>query len=107
MRHWSNNLLCLYSAVESGSVANNPVGVFYFSHATMIDMLSARMGLADDSLPLMGDNYPEESRRQFRTSHIIPFAGNILAVLYKWVNSNSWSKSWLCYWEEYYKCVQP
>jgi len=71
-----------FSAVESQPQGSHPIGSFYFSHATMIDMLSARLGLTEDSLPLTADNFPEQSRRQFHTSHIIPFAGNVLAVLY-------------------------
>lgn len=76
-------IMFVFSAVESQPEANHPVGAFYFSHATMVDMLSSRLSLTEDSFPPAADNYPQEKYRQFRTSHIIPFAGNILAVLYK------------------------
>uniref|UniRef100_A0A1B6GTD8 Multiple inositol polyphosphate phosphatase 1 n=2 Tax=Cuerna arida TaxID=1464854 RepID=A0A1B6GTD8_9HEMI len=70
-----------FSNVENRPEGDNPIGVFYFSHATMVNMLSARLSLTKD-IPLTADNFPQQHRRQFRTSRIIPFAGNVLAVLY-------------------------
>ncbi|XP_054282249.1 multiple inositol polyphosphate phosphatase 1-like [Macrosteles quadrilineatus] len=83
------DLYTRFSAVEEEPRGNHPAAVFYFSHATMVDMVSARLGLTDDSLPLTADNFPDQMYRKFRTSNIIPFTGNVLAVLYNCARGES------------------
>uniref|UniRef100_A0A1B6DXK1 Multiple inositol polyphosphate phosphatase 1 n=2 Tax=Clastoptera arizonana TaxID=38151 RepID=A0A1B6DXK1_9HEMI len=68
------------------SDTTNPKGTFYFSHASMVNMFSARLGLYKDSTPLTYSNYESMSKRNYRTTDIMPFASNIAAVFYKCTN---------------------
>ncbi|BFZ18121.1 hypothetical protein BsWGS_21160 [Bradybaena similaris] len=61
------------------------VGQFAFGHAETLGPLYAALGLFNDSQPIRADNYDHHSQRLFRTSHILPFSGNILFVLYECV----------------------
>lgn len=58
-------------------------GTFYFTGSEVLQTTLTALGFVKDNLPLTADNYYQQSRRQWRTSIISPFAGNLVAVLYK------------------------
>lgn len=60
-----------------------PAGVFYFTHRHMLLMTLARLGIAGYGLPLRHDNYDLQHKREWRSSDLAPFAGNLMAVFYK------------------------
>lgn len=59
-----------------------PEGVFYFTHQTSLLTLLARMGVAKDQTPPGYGNYGSQSRRQWKTSALSPFNGNLMAVFF-------------------------
>ena len=58
-------------------------GSFMFAHAETLQPLYALLGLFKDKEDLRADNFNEQHRRQYKTSHIVPFGANIAFVLYK------------------------
>lgn len=59
-----------------------PKGVFYFGHASNMLSTIVRLGFAKDSSHLLSSNFKEMHDRKWRLSKLIPFASNIIAVLY-------------------------
>ncbi len=51
-------------------------------HSRTLVPLLTRMGLYNDSMPLLSENYDAQKERQFRLSLINPFAANVAFVLY-------------------------
>lgn len=51
----------------------------YFTHATMVNMIYAALGLFEDKKPLTADH--RDPRRKWRSSTISSFSANIVAVL--------------------------
>lgn len=72
----------IFSKLEN-TTEGQPNGIFYFSHEIQVNMLSSRFGFNRDLQPLTHENYNEMSHRKFRSSLILPFAANIMAVFYK------------------------
>ncbi|EEB16594.1 multiple inositol polyphosphate phosphatase 1 precursor, putative [Pediculus humanus corporis] len=62
-----------------------PMGKFYFSHASVLLMTLARLGIANHGIPLRHDNFQEQKNRDWKTSELSPFAANLIAVFYKQV----------------------
>lgn len=71
-----------FSKLED-STSSNPSGIFYFAHGAQLNMLSSRLGFNKDSQPLTHENYNVMTKRKFRSSLILPFTANIMAVFYK------------------------
>uniref|UniRef100_A0A8C5MVA4 Multiple inositol polyphosphate phosphatase 1 n=1 Tax=Leptobrachium leishanense TaxID=445787 RepID=A0A8C5MVA4_9ANUR len=60
---------------------SNPV-VMQFGHAETLLPLLALMGLFKDEKPLTAASFSLQSNRRFRSGHIVPYASNLLFVLY-------------------------
>ncbi|KAM9061775.1 multiple inositol polyphosphate phosphatase 1 isoform X1 [Sarcophilus harrisii] len=56
--------------------------VFHFGHAETLLPLLSLMGYFKDKEPLTAHNYKEQTQRQFRSGHIVPYAANLIFVLY-------------------------
>ncbi len=55
---------------------------FRITHSRTLLPLLARLGMFNDSVPLLSDNYKEQSERKWRLSEVNPFAANIEFRLY-------------------------
>lgn len=63
---------------------SSPSVVAYFTHSGTLLKVIARLGLFNDSVPLLGNNFDHHrNSRKWRTSVIDPFATNLAFVLYK------------------------
>lgn len=71
---------------NSGVGVVEPKGVFYFSHTVTLQATMAAMGIGKDSVPLLSSNYQTVGNRTFKTSLIGPFAGNLVAVFYRYID---------------------
>lgn len=76
------NLIERFSKLEN-STTGQPSGIFYFAHGAQVNMLSSRLGFNKDSQPLTYENYNVMTKRKFRSSLVLPFTANIMAVFYK------------------------
>ncbi|XP_001374318.2 multiple inositol polyphosphate phosphatase 1 [Monodelphis domestica] len=56
--------------------------IFHFGHAETLLPLLSLMGYFKDKEPLTAYNYREQTGRQFRSGHIVPYASNLIFVLY-------------------------
>lgn len=70
----------MFRNVASG--VQEPAGVFYFTHQTSLLTLLARMGVANDQPAPSHGNFGGQSRRQWKTSALSPFNGNLMAVFF-------------------------
>jgi len=68
-----------------------PSGVFYFTHQTSLLTLLARLGVANDQPAPNHGNFGTQNRRQWKTSALVPFNGNLMAVFYN-CDGNSGNK---------------
>ncbi|CAH0563865.1 unnamed protein product [Brassicogethes aeneus] len=62
---------------------------FLFTHSDTIAATLSAMGIAKDPQPLRADNYYQQTRRMWKQSNILPYASNLVAVLYQ-CRSNSY-----------------
>ncbi|XP_017777674.1 PREDICTED: multiple inositol polyphosphate phosphatase 1-like isoform X1 [Nicrophorus vespilloides] len=93
--HLNKNLGCgllkdLYERFErivDGST-NQAKGIVHFRNIDEILKLMVALGIGQDQGILTADNYYQMDRRQWRTSQLAPFSGNIAAVLYQCDNQN-------------------
>ena len=60
-----------------------PNVVSYFTHESEIQLFLVALGAAKDMEALRADNYYSMNRRQFRSSSISPFAGNVAVIKYQ------------------------
>ncbi|XP_032087784.1 multiple inositol polyphosphate phosphatase 1 [Thamnophis elegans] len=60
---------------------SSPV-IIQFGHAETLQPLLSLMGYFKDKVPLNASNYRHQSKRKFRTGRIVPYAANLLFVLY-------------------------
>ncbi|KAG7210188.1 hypothetical protein KM043_011745 [Ampulex compressa] len=79
--------------VERDESASEPKGVFYFSDAVSLLNLLTAMGINQDDVLLRAYNYNAMAKRQWRTSFISPFVGNLIAVFYKCHGSRETNKA--------------
>lgn len=49
----------------------------------MLLMTLSRLGIASGGYPLRHDNYDLQHEREWKTSYLAPFSGNLAAVFYK------------------------
>ncbi|KAM8924852.1 multiple inositol polyphosphate phosphatase 1 [Pelodytes ibericus] len=56
--------------------------VMQFGHAETLLPLLALMGLFKDEKPLLADSFTLQGERKFRSGHIVPYASNLVLVLY-------------------------
>lgn len=77
--------LCFTFSKLEGTTEGQPSGIFYFTHEKQINMLISRLGFNKDPQPPTHDNYDTMAKRKFRSSLLLPFTSNMMAVFYKWV----------------------
>ncbi|CAG2054137.1 unnamed protein product [Timema podura] len=77
-----SDLIQHFTRLESQS-GQQPLGVFYFSHATVLQMVLSKLGIARDREPLTHSNYRLMQRRQWKTHSLVPFSSNLAAVFYR------------------------
>nr|XP_003224432.1 PREDICTED: multiple inositol polyphosphate phosphatase 1 isoform X2 [Anolis carolinensis] len=69
------------SESKSSRAISSPV-MLQFGHAETLLPLLALMGYFRDTEPLKADNYAKQAGRQFRSGRIVPYASNLLFLLY-------------------------
>ncbi|KAF0884317.1 MINP1 phosphatase, partial [Crocuta crocuta] len=67
---------------------SSPV-VLQFGHAETLLPLLSLMGYFKDKEPLTAYNYKEQMHRKFRSGHIVPYASNLIFVLYHCKNATT------------------
>ncbi|XP_076981446.1 multiple inositol polyphosphate phosphatase 1 [Tamandua tetradactyla] len=67
---------------------SSPV-ILQFGHAETLLPLLSLMGYFKDKEPLTAYNYKEQMHRMFRSGHIVPYASNLVFVLYHCENAKS------------------
>ncbi|XP_011308499.1 multiple inositol polyphosphate phosphatase 1 [Fopius arisanus] len=65
------------------NATGEPKGVFYFTHAFTILSFLQNLGAIDENEKLTAENYRSMMNRKWRTSNLVPFNANIVAVFYK------------------------
>ncbi|XP_037597210.1 multiple inositol polyphosphate phosphatase 1 isoform X2 [Cebus imitator] len=65
---------------------SSPV-ILQFGHAETLLPLLSLMGYFKDKEPLTAYNYKEQMHRKFRSGHIVPYASNLIFVLYHCENA--------------------
>uniref|UniRef100_A0A8C6EWG2 Multiple inositol polyphosphate phosphatase 1 n=1 Tax=Marmota marmota marmota TaxID=9994 RepID=A0A8C6EWG2_MARMA len=63
--------------------------VLQFGHAETLLPLLSLMGYFKDKEPLTAYNYKEQIHRKFRSGHIVPYASNLIFVLYHCENAKT------------------
>lgn len=99
------------------SDTSKPNVIAYFGHSTGVQTLINALGIDKDEVPLLANNYQQQTERKWSTSKIDPFAANFVAVKYQcddvtddkekvvfFLNQDavdlSWCKVGLCNWSE-------
>uniref|UniRef100_A0A5F4WN44 Multiple inositol polyphosphate phosphatase 1 n=1 Tax=Callithrix jacchus TaxID=9483 RepID=A0A5F4WN44_CALJA len=67
---------------------SSPV-ILQFGHAETLLPLLSLMGYFKDKEPLTAYNYKEQMHRKFRSGHIVPYASNLIFVLYYCENAKT------------------
>ncbi|XP_015983721.2 multiple inositol polyphosphate phosphatase 1 isoform X1 [Rousettus aegyptiacus] len=67
---------------------SSPV-ILQFGHAETLLPLLSLMGYFKDKEPLTAYNYKEQMHRKFRSGHIVPYASNLIFVLYHCKNAKT------------------
>nr|XP_020012307.1 multiple inositol polyphosphate phosphatase 1 isoform X3 [Castor canadensis] len=67
---------------------SSPV-ILQFGHAETLLPLLSLMGYFKDKEPLTAYNYEEQVYRKFRSGHIVPYASNLIFVLYHCENAKT------------------
>nr|XP_046214583.1 multiple inositol polyphosphate phosphatase 1-like isoform X2 [Oncorhynchus gorbuscha] len=67
--------------IRSGSNVTEAVTI-QVGHADTLLPLLTLLGFFKDSVPLTSNNYVTQGQRAFRTSHMMPYAANLVLVLY-------------------------
>ncbi|XP_051679277.2 multiple inositol polyphosphate phosphatase 1 isoform X1 [Oryctolagus cuniculus] len=80
-----SNLLPVFSKSQPIS---SPV-ILQFGHAETLLPLLSLMGYFKDKEPLTAYNYKEQMHRKFRSGHIVPYASNLIFVLYHCENAKT------------------
>ncbi|XP_054428775.1 multiple inositol polyphosphate phosphatase 1 isoform X1 [Pteronotus mesoamericanus] len=63
--------------------------ILQFGHAETLLPLLSLMGYFKDKEPLTAYNYKEQMHRKFRSGHIVPYASNLIFVLYHCNNAKT------------------
>lgn len=71
------------AAEENGPQPTSPAVVLQFGHAETLQPLLSLMGFFQDEKPLRADNFAEQKNRKFRSGQIVPYASNLIFVLYR------------------------
>ncbi|XP_057591123.1 multiple inositol polyphosphate phosphatase 1 isoform X1 [Hippopotamus amphibius kiboko] len=73
---------------QSSQPISSPV-ILQFGHAETLLPLLSLMGYFKDKEPLTAYNYKEQMHRKFRSGHIVPYASNLIFVLYHCKNAKT------------------
>ncbi|XP_020927944.1 multiple inositol polyphosphate phosphatase 1 isoform X2 [Sus scrofa] len=73
---------------QSSQPVSSPV-ILQFGHAETLLPLLSLMGYFKDKEPLTAYNYKEQMHRKFRSGHIVPYASNLIFVLYHCKNAKT------------------
>ncbi|XP_050442841.1 multiple inositol polyphosphate phosphatase 1-like [Adelges cooleyi] len=76
----ATSLFEMFRTKTEGRSSNGP---FHFGNAHNILHLYVILGLAKDSAPLKSTNYNNMEDRYWRTSKMVPWIANFMAVLFK------------------------
>uniref|UniRef100_A0A8C5S1U0 Multiple inositol polyphosphate phosphatase 1 n=1 Tax=Laticauda laticaudata TaxID=8630 RepID=A0A8C5S1U0_LATLA len=77
--------LPIISKIQDGPKKSKPISspvIIQFGHAETLQPLLSLMGYFKDKVPLNASNYHSQSKRKFRSGRIVPYAANLLIVLY-------------------------
>ncbi|XP_011738486.2 multiple inositol polyphosphate phosphatase 1 isoform X5 [Macaca nemestrina] len=77
-----------WSSVFMSQPISSPV-ILQFGHAETLLPLLSLMGYFKDKEPLTAYNYKEQMHRKFRSGHIVPYASNLIFVLYHCENAKT------------------
>ncbi|XP_028916135.1 multiple inositol polyphosphate phosphatase 1 [Ornithorhynchus anatinus] len=66
---------------QSGQPISSPA-ILHFGHAETLLPLLSLMGYFKDKEPLTAYNFKEQAQRKFRSGRIVPYASNLIFVLY-------------------------
>lgn len=80
-QHIFQHLETTVSESKRSQPISNPV-VMQFGHAETLLPLLALMGLFKDEKPLTADSFCSQSEQKFRSGRIVPYASNLVFVLY-------------------------
>lgn len=68
--------------IKSGQQVTN-AATLQIGHADTLLPLLTLLGFFNDRQPLTSDNYASQTKRTFRTSHMLPYTANLALVLYE------------------------
>ncbi|KAB0347602.1 hypothetical protein FD754_012459 [Muntiacus muntjak] len=74
--------------IDDAKPVSSPV-ILQFGHAETLLPLLSLMGYFKDKEPLTAYNYKEQMHRKFRSGHIVPYASNLIFVLYHCENAKT------------------
>ncbi|KAB0384729.1 hypothetical protein FD755_006646 [Muntiacus reevesi] len=74
--------------IDDAKPVSSPV-ILQFGHAETLLPLLSLMGYFKDKEPLTAYNYKEQMHRKFRSGHIVPYASNLIFVLYHCKNAKT------------------
>lgn len=77
-----------FTDAAKGDAKDEPRGIFYFTHSSMLQLFLTTIGAAEDASPLTASNYESGRHRKWRTSYLAPFAANFAAVFYRCDSAN-------------------
>lgn len=82
--------ICIFFFISllSSQPVSSPV-ILQFGHAETLLPLLSLMGYFKDKEPLTAYNYKEQMHRKFRSGHIVPYASNLIFVLYHCKNAKT------------------
>lgn len=80
LKHRLLLILCIFLFFSSKPISS-PV-IVQVGHAETLQPLLALMGFFKDDEPLKANNYIRQAHRKFRTGRIVPYAANLVFVLY-------------------------
>lgn len=81
----NSNIPCelMSDMVKQLESTSNPTTIAYFSHSAMLQTFLVALGVGKDNEALRSDNFEQMSQRNWRTSDLSPFSGNLAAVKYE------------------------
>ncbi|XP_054284325.1 multiple inositol polyphosphate phosphatase 1-like [Macrosteles quadrilineatus] len=77
------DMLTQFRVIEMNPDAKMPKGVFYFGDAEVVGLLASRLGIFADKNPPSATSYVDQGQRSFRSSALLPWGANIMAVFYQ------------------------
>lgn len=82
----NDNLPCgvMQDLIKKFDSKANPKVIAYFAHDYIVQMFLTAIGAKKDTTHLRADNFQDMVKyRQWKTSEIVPFSANIMAIKYE------------------------